>query len=434
MRSFSVVGVFLAAGVAAHAFPDASTSSVVVEDPESLSLLQMKATVEKHPRKMAGHSATLDEQGYQSVAKLKDNSQMQDYIRRVAGEMGFSVSPGGGGPLNGFTPFFSGVKAKRNFNALKSELQKAIDAPNTWLIPNGANADLDEDGYSSIAKLHDSNEMQEFVRRLAENLIDMEVTNERGLKAFAPFYSGEKGHLSYDALKEELTAASQKKNTWLGARSGDVKNEGKDCAVACASELQKGSTSCPKFCGKGNPCSSSGRFGFVCTKLITGGNQPLNVAGFGVIQELKDGGEMEKFVRKVATKLDMSIKNDRALKVLVSYYSGSKDTRSYDALLKELNEIAAASGSWINPRGATAPMDEDGFRIVANLSSESEMSKFIGRAAEAQGLYVKNQKWLKELATFYMSQKKDGFKAMLAEVKNVQPDDPNLGRIADRKL
>jgi len=426
-------GVFLAAGVSAHAFPDACPSAVVVEDPMSLSLLQMKATVEKHPRKMFGKSASLDEHGYQQVADLKDNSQMQDYIRRVAGEMGFSVSPGGGGPLNGFTPFFSGVKAKRNFNALKSELQKAIDSPNTWLIQNGANAELDEDGYSSIAKLRDSKEMEHFIRRLAENLLDMEVTNERGLVAFAPFYSGVKGHLSYDALKEELIAASEKKHSWLGPRSGPVKNEGKDCAVACAHELKKGSSSCPKFCGKGNPCSSSGRFGFVCTKLITGGNQPLNEAGFGVIQGLKDGGEMEKFVRKVATKLDMSVKNDKALKVLVSYYSGSKDTRSYDALLKELNEVASASGSWINPRGATAPMDQDGFRIVANLSSESEMAKFISRAAEAQGLYVKNQKWLKELATFYMSQKKDGFKAMLAEVKNVQPDDPNLGRIADRK-
>jgi len=429
MRSFSVVCALWATHVVAHVYPD-TCNSVAAEDPESLSLLQMKATVEKHPRKITGHNAPLDEKGYQTVADLKDNDEMQDYIRRVAGEMGFLVGPGGGGPMNGFTPFFSGVKAKRNYNALKAELQKAVDSPNTWLIANGANADLDEDGFDSIAKAGESSkDMADFIRRMAEGLLDLEVTNDRGLKAFVPFYNGEKGHLSYNALKEELIAESSKKHTWLGPRSGEVQNEGKDCAVPCAKELEKGLTSCPKFCGKGNPCSSSGRFGFVCTKLITGGNQPLNEAGFGVVQNLKDNTEMEKFVRKVATTLDYSINADKALRVMVTYYSGTKDTRSYDALLKELKTIGGTSGSWIIQRGTTASLDEDGFQTVAKLSSESEMAKFIDRAAQAQGNYVKDQKWLKSIAAFYMSQKKDGFKAMLAEVKNIQPDDDHLGRL-----
>lgn len=432
MRSFSVVCALLTTCAVAQVHPDTCTS-VVAEDPESLSLLQMKATVEKHPRKINGHTASLDEKGYQAVADLKDNEEMQDYIRRVSTEMGFLVGPGGGGPLNGFTPFFSGVKSKRNYNALKAELQKAIDSPKTWLIPNGANADLDEEGFESIAKSGEAKEMADFVTRLTEVLLDMEVTNERGLKAFVPFYNGDKGHLSYDALKEELIAESSKKHTWLGPRSGEVKNEGKDCAVPCAKELEKGLSSCPKFCGKGNPCSSSGRFGFVCTKLITGGNQPLNEAGFGVIQNLKDNMEMEKFVHKVATTLDFSIKNDKALKVLVTYYSGTKDSRSYDALLKELKEIGGTTGSWIVPRGTTASLDEEGFQTVAKLSSEAEMAKFIDRAAQAQGNYVKDKKWLKDIASFYMSQKKDGFKAMLAEVKNIQPDDDHLGRLDEIK-
>lgn len=433
MRSFSVVCVLVATRAVAQVYSD-TCNSVATEDPESLSLLQMKATVEKHPRKITGHNAPLDEKGYQTVADLKDNEEMQDYIRRVAGEMGFLVGPGGGGPMNGFTPFFSGVKAKRNYKALQAELQKAIDSPKSWLIPNGANADLDEDGFQNIAKSEGGKkEMEDFVRRLAESLVDMEVTNERGLKAFVPFYTGDKGHMSYNSLKEELIAASTKKHTWLGPRSGEVKNEGKDCAVPCAHELKKGSSSCPKFCGKGNPCASSGRFGFVCTKLITGGNQPLNEAGFGVIQNLKDPLEMEKFVRKVATTLDYSIKNDKALRVLVTYYSGTKDTRSYDALLKELKEVGGTPGSWITPRGTTASLDEDGFQTIVKLSSESEMAKFIDRAAQAQGAYIKDQKWLKDIASFYMSQKKEGFNAMLAEVKNVQPDDEHLGRLDEIK-
>ena len=76
---------------------------------------------------------------------------------------------------------------------------------------------------------------------------------------------------------------------------------------------------------------------------------------------------MEKFVRKVATTLDYSIKNDKALRVLVTYYSGTKDTRSYDALLKELKEVGGTPGSWITPRGTTASLDEDGFQTIVNL-------------------------------------------------------------------
>mmetsp|Transcript_49577 Transcript_49577/g.89736 ORF Transcript_49577/g.89736 Transcript_49577/m.89736 type:complete len:295 (-) Transcript_49577:43-927(-) len=78
-----------------------------------------KAVVATH---INGQNADLDEKGYKTVAFLKDNSQMKDYIRRVANSLKLKIANDGG--LEGFAPHYSGDKAKQNLHKMMWELKK----------------------------------------------------------------------------------------------------------------------------------------------------------------------------------------------------------------------------------------------------------------------------------------------------------------------
>jgi len=410
------------------------------EDPDSLVLLQMRSEVVKKPaleKEMDGSAAPLNERGYQALVQLKDDNETKVFVRRVAGELGYTPGAGSAGGLKGFAPYFSGTKAKRTFAAMEKELLKVAGQKHSWLTPKGTHASLDEDGFDKVAALKDTQEMEPFVKRLAEDMLDMAPVKDAGFKGLIPFYSGEKARGSFLALQEELVKESQKTDGWLGPMHGLIQHEGQKCADSCQDALARRST-CNRFCGQGHLCASNSSSddkdldNFVCTKVVSGASQPLNEAGYSVIQKLKNTTQMSKFVRRIIDTLDLKVLNEKALRVVVPFYSGEKDKRTYETLLKEVKTAGNQTDGWLSRRGMTAPLDQAGYDIVKKLDSIPEMAKYIRRALDAKGLYVRSEGYLNGIAAFYGGEEtKTNFAALQKEIRDNQ-NDPNLGHKGDK--
>lgn len=103
------------------------------------------------------HSAKLvplSEEGYQSIADLKNDNEMKHFIERMIKSDARYIKPGSGGNLEGIVPYYSGVQARQSLNLLKMELRNA-----SWVFDGeGRTAALNDEGYNKIlqtkSKLH----------------------------------------------------------------------------------------------------------------------------------------------------------------------------------------------------------------------------------------------------------------------------------------
>jgi len=82
-----------------------------------------------------GNRASMDERGYKAVANLKDNAEMEAYIRRACQFMGFAVRDDA--HVRGLVPYYSGEKSTQSFESLLLELERnAHDAEEEkWIKP-----------------------------------------------------------------------------------------------------------------------------------------------------------------------------------------------------------------------------------------------------------------------------------------------------------
>lgn len=83
----------------------------------------MVGIVKKH---INGDSADLDDKGYATLAALRDDHEMKQYISRVASQIGLRVVDQG--RLEGVVPFYSGVKSVQSFAQLVKELKRTAKA------------------------------------------------------------------------------------------------------------------------------------------------------------------------------------------------------------------------------------------------------------------------------------------------------------------
>mmetsp|Transcript_93200 Transcript_93200/g.164871 ORF Transcript_93200/g.164871 Transcript_93200/m.164871 type:complete len:421 (-) Transcript_93200:158-1420(-) len=72
----------------------------------------------------------------------------------------------------------------------------------------------------------------------------------------------------------------------------------------------------------------------------------LNEQGYEAVAATQDARRMEIFVRRLASDLGMKIVDEGALKGFVPYYSGQKDTQSFEAMREELLS-SATPGGWV---------------------------------------------------------------------------------------
>jgi len=86
---------------------------------------------------VAGSTAVLDENGYLSVAKLKNDKEMETFIMRTISMLNLKLVNEGG--LAGITPFYSGMQDTQTFEHLQLELEEVAHSSETgtdaWLLP-----------------------------------------------------------------------------------------------------------------------------------------------------------------------------------------------------------------------------------------------------------------------------------------------------------
>jgi len=73
---------------------------------------------------VSGASASLDEKGYKSIAKLKNQKQMEIFTKRIIDDRGLYLVDEGA--LKGIVPYYSGAKSTQTFKALNEEIDKAL--------------------------------------------------------------------------------------------------------------------------------------------------------------------------------------------------------------------------------------------------------------------------------------------------------------------
>jgi len=276
--------------------------------------------------------------------------------------------------------------------------------------------------------------MARFIRKVAAESFDLDITSENGLYTLSAFYSGEKAKRGFDQLLAELDEQSKLPTSWLVLRHEELKHAGEKCLAPC--EGQRGFCN---WCGRGNACCQkdskddpSDCIGAMtefltteheCVAIATGQTATMDWRGYAAVVALHNDTQMEQFVQRKAAKLDMTITSDQGLRGFVPFFSGRRGSRPYGALEMEMLKVRASGHGWLSPRGKTAPLSEDGYDIVAALGSSSEMAKFMKRVAEDLNLSVTSLKGLEGTVPYYSGERtRKSYAEMVDELKSIGTD------------
>lgn len=150
-------------------------------------------------RGLSGANAPISEDGYQLVAALRNNDEMQAFIERVLASEARTAQDEAG--LKGILPYYSGVEAVQSLGALQAEIGDS--SRSSWAgLDVGRTAQLSEEGYAAVAARQSNVQMKEFIRRVAsEKGMVVEVGAMNGL---VPHHSGKIATQSFDKLVTDL--------------------------------------------------------------------------------------------------------------------------------------------------------------------------------------------------------------------------------------
>jgi hypothetical protein len=346
-------------------------------------------------------------------------------------------------------PYYSGEKGSRTFGALKTELLRVARLPAGWCTQQGSSAPLSKTGFEKMLDLKDDDELAIFAKRVADDILDAKVADEEVFHKFLQYYNGAKGKKGFEMLQEDMKFAFDVKKGWLVPIHEHLEHHGEDCWDACHGQIGhcdwcgSGNSCCPqkerpngkeackdvRFVGRANLDDDA----YLCATPISPATVPLSEDGYQAIAQLNNHTKMMRFIRRVISKMDMSVTNDHGLDVMTPFYSGEKETRNFTKLQQELTGISHAPDNWITARGGSASLDDNGYQIVAKLGG-SEMYKYIQRALEKLGWQITKggQGWANGLASFYSAEKTrsdwDTLQKELIHTKNAP-----VGRLAPLK-
>lgn len=165
----------------------------------------------------------------------------------------------------------------------------------------GTTVALNEEGYAEVAELKDPQQMEFYVRRIVSQL-GFRIVDQGGLHGFVPFYDGEEQVQSYHELEAEIkkAAAKSRNKTWV-------------------------------------------------TDQVSGASAPLSQDGYEHVATLANNREMAEFVRRVASDLGLSVKEEGSMNGVAKWYSGDKAVQTFSELQGELINASmnASDRSWI---------------------------------------------------------------------------------------
>eukprot|EP00928_Gymnodinium_smaydae_P055930 TRINITY_DN39394_c0_g1_i1.p1 TRINITY_DN39394_c0_g1~~TRINITY_DN39394_c0_g1_i1.p1 ORF type:complete len:477 (-),score=85.43 TRINITY_DN39394_c0_g1_i1:69-1412(-) len=154
-----------------------------------------------------GAVASLSESGYAEVAELRNDPQMEIFIRRVISSHGGRIIAED--DLRGLVSFYSGRLAKQTLNALNAELQRvpwvadysdSVDLDQTF----SSTAPLDDDGFKAVRHTRRPEDVEMFARRMVA-AYDASIVDVDAFKQFIA--TSVKQIKSYDKFLAKLRAA-----------------------------------------------------------------------------------------------------------------------------------------------------------------------------------------------------------------------------------
>merc|ERR1719198_7566 len=149
---------------------------------------------------LSGANAPISEDGYQLVAKLRSDVEMQAFIQRVLASEARTVQDEAG--LKGILPFYSGVEAVQSLAALQAEIRDKSRSSSWVGLDVGRTAPLSQEGYTAVADRRSNVQMKEFIRRIAsEKYMSIELGAMNGL---VPYHSGKITTQTFDKLVSDL--------------------------------------------------------------------------------------------------------------------------------------------------------------------------------------------------------------------------------------
>lgn len=153
---------------------------------------------------LSGSTAPLTEEGYQLVAKLKNDDEMKSFIHRLLESEARTVQDEAG--LNGVVPYHSGTKSVQTLDGLKAEIRDK--ERNSWVGKDiGRTAELSEEGYASVAERRSNVQMKEFIRRFV--IAEFRTIDAATLNGLVPYHSGKISVQSFDKLKQDIDQLKQ---------------------------------------------------------------------------------------------------------------------------------------------------------------------------------------------------------------------------------
>jgi hypothetical protein len=130
---------------------------------------------------------------------------------------------------------------------------------------------------------------------------------------------------------------------------------------------------------------------------------------------------MVSFIKRVGESRDLQVTNEGSLSGFAKYYSGETSSSSFQHLVDELNGVAKLHDGWLkNGLGASASLNDGGYRQVATQGSSAQLAAFIRRVIRAHGLVVANEGSLAGFANYYHAQKGQiTFNHLIQELDNI---------------
>lgn len=180
-----------------------------------------------------GSNSVLDEAGYQTVQQMRNNHEMEVFMRRTIADLDLVIVNEEG--LNAMVPWLSGESGSSSFGNFKGKILNMLGKPDAWvadpqqpeplavtevatpkmaLTEVGNSVALSEEGYMAAANLRSNTEMVSFINRVVDDM-GLKVKNRGGVEGLAPFYSGDKQVGSLASLESEIFKASETPGSWV---------------------------------------------------------------------------------------------------------------------------------------------------------------------------------------------------------------------------
>jgi len=178
--------------------------------------LAYKAAPRTHTR-LRGWTAPLDEAGYEAVASLKSDDDMEMFVRRVIDAYDCKIV--NQASFMSTVPWFSGTTNVQSFEKLQETLLYQVLSPtgNPWLAyknsdeTTGTNAELSFMGYVEVAATRRQAEVVSFARRVCEKL-GVQIVEESGLQDMLKRHSDP--NMNYSKLEQEISNAADNAHSW----------------------------------------------------------------------------------------------------------------------------------------------------------------------------------------------------------------------------